>query len=409
MEEEKGTMEIKQQLEKAAGFDIHNEKITVCFYVKGKPLKIKDYGTFTEDLYQLRDDCLQYDIREIIMESTGVFWIPIHTIMTDAGIKSHIVNAKFVKNMPKEKTDRKDAKWLCKLLVNGQIRDSYIASTEQQAFRDLCRSRKKYGNHIIQTQNRMAKFLNRRNIKLTSVISTLETKTARKIIKALSEGETDVEKLVLLACGKLKFKRDLLRRALQGILTEHDRNMLKMLLNDLEHFEQNINLLNTEIQKHIDSIDQQLVKNIDDIAGIGKETTEIILAEIGHNVDAWDNADKLAAWVGSTPGNNESADKQKKSGRRPGNKFLLTSLVQMAWSAVRKKNSYWQALYWNLKKRLIEQKALMVIVRKLVKVIYKVIKGCMTYNEYGAEFFRERLQARLEQRHNHNIIVKSAH
>jgi transposase len=408
MDKGKALMEIKPQLERAAAFDIHQEKITVCFFVKDELIEVKEYGTFTEDLFQLRDDCLNYKIHEVLMESTGVYWIPICAIMTDAGIKVHVVNAKFVKNMPKEKTDKKDAKWLCKLLVNGQIRDSYIAPTEQQAFRDLCRSRKKYTNQITQARNRMSKFLDRRNIKLTNVISNLDTLTAREIIKALSEGETDIEKLASLARGKLKKKKELLRKALQGILTEHDRKMLKMLLSDISHFEQNIAFIDEEIKKHVDRVDPKLVEKLDEIAGIGKETAQIILAEIGDNVDAWENADKLAAWAGSSPGNNESANKQKKAGRRSGNKFLLTSLVQAAWGAVRIKNSYWQALYWHLRKRLIEQKAIIAIVRRLVKIIYKVIKGIMTYKELGGVYFKLHLQERLEQKRNHNIILKNA-
>ena len=401
------SMEIKPQLDSAAGIDLHQEKLSCCFFVKDKLFEVKDYGTFTEDLQLLKDDCLRHKIPEVIMESTGVYWIPLCAILTDAGIKVHVVNGKFVKNMPKEKTDKKDAKWLCKLLVNGQIRDSFIAPVEQQAFRDLCRNRKKYTNHITQTRNRMSKVLDRRNIKLANVMSNLHTKTAVSIIKALSQGETDIEKLVSLACGKLKFKKEELRKALQGVLTPHDRNMLKMYLNDIAHFEQNIAMIEEEIKKHVDRVNPQLVKNLDAIAGVGKESVEIVLAEIGDNVDAWENADKLAAWTGTAPGNNETANKQKNAGRRSGNKFLLTSLVQIAWAAVRTKNSYWQALYWHLRKRLIEQKAIMVIARKLIKIIYKVIKGTMTYKDYGREYFLVHIQEKLVQKRNHNIIVKS--
>lgn len=402
------SMEIKPQLERAGSIDIHQEKLTVCFYVKDELFEVRDYGTFTEDLYQLRDDFLHYKIPEVIMESTGVYWMSIVAILTEANIVTHVVNAKFIKNLPKEKTDRKDAKWLCKQLVNRQIRDSYIAPTEQQAFRDLCRSRKKYANHITQSSNRIVKVLEKRNIKLTNVVSNMDTKTARDIVKALSEGETDIEKLVSLARGKLKSKKEMLRKALQGILTEHDRNMLKMLLNDIAHFEQNIAIIEEEIKKHIDRINPQFVKNLDDIAGVGKESVEIILAEIGDNVNSFESPDKLAAWAGPAPGNNETSDKQKNGGRRPGKKFLLTALVQMAWAAVRIKNSYWQALYAYLKKRMIEQKAIMIIARKLVKIIYKVIKGTMIYKEYGREYFITRLQERLQQKRNHNIVVKSA-
>ena len=132
------------------------------------------------------------------------------------------------------------------------------------------------------------------------------------------------------------------------------------------------------------------------------------MAEIGDNVDAWETADKLAAWTGTAPGNHETANTKKYVGRRSGNTYLRTAMVQTAWSVVRMKNSYWRALFSHLNKRMHVKKAILIIARKLVKVIYKVLKGVMTYKEYGAQYFIARLQERLQQKRNHNIIVKYA-
>lgn len=400
------SMDIKPQLERAVGIDVHKEKLTVCFYVRDQVYEVKEYGTFTSDLHQLRDDILHHKIADVIMESTGVYWMALCAILTSAEIKTHVVNAYFVKNLPKEKTDKKDAKWLCKLLVNGQIRDSYIAGEDQRSFRDLCRNRTMYSHHITQTQNRMLKILERRNIKIRSVVSNMNTQTAKDIVKALSEGKTDSESLVALCRGKLKKKKELMRKALQGILTSHDCSVLSMLLTDIAHFENNIVSIEQEIKKHTDKINPQLIKNLDDIAGISQKSAEIILAEIGDNVDAWATADKLAAWTGTSPGNHETANTKQYVGRRSGNNYLRTAMVQTAWSVVRMKKSYWRALFSHLIKRMHVKKAIMIIARKLVKVIYKVIKGVITYKEYGADFFIKRLQQRLLQNRNHNIIVK---
>ena len=391
------SMDIKPQLERAVGIDVHKEKLIVCFYVRDQVYEVKEYGTFTCDLYQLRDDILHYKIADVIMESTGVYWVALCAILTTAGIKTHVVNAYFVKNMPKEKTDKKDAKWLCKLLVNGQIRDSYIAGEDQRCFRDLCRNRTGYSHQITQVQNRILKVLERRNIKIRSVVSNMSTQTSKDIVKALSEGETDVEKLISLCLGKLKKKKELMRKALQGVLTPHDCSLLKMLLADIAHFENNIAVMEQDIKKHTDKINPQLIKNLDDVAGIAQKGAEIILAEIGDNVDAWETADKLAAWTGTAPGNHETANTKKYVGRRSGNTYLRTAMVQTAWSVVRMKNSYWRALFSHLNKRMHVKKAILIIARKLVKVIYKVIKGVITYKEYGAEYFVKQLQQRVQQ------------
>jgi len=148
-------MHFHPQLERAGGIDVHKKKITVCYYIRGQDHQVKEYGTFTCELEQIRDDLLKHQIKDVIMESTGVYWIALCSILTLAGIQVCVVNPRFVKNMPKEKTDKKDAQWLCKLLVNGLVRNSFVVSEQQRAFRDLCRMRTKYSQHITQAQNRI--------------------------------------------------------------------------------------------------------------------------------------------------------------------------------------------------------------------------------------------------------------
>src|SRR5436190_17779993 len=175
------SMSIRQQLERAGGIDIHKRKVSVCIYICNVKEAVKDYNTYTCDLEQIRDDLLHDQIKEVIIESTGIYWIALCGILTLGGIHVTVVNPKFIKNMPKEKTDKKDARWLCKLLVNGLVRNSFIAGDEQRAFRDLCRMRTKYSNHISQTRNRIVKNLERRNIKLRSVVSNMSTVSAMAI------------------------------------------------------------------------------------------------------------------------------------------------------------------------------------------------------------------------------------
>jgi transposase len=392
------TMSIRQQKERAGAIDIHKKKAVVCFYIAKEKEEVKEYGTFTEDLTEIRDDFLKYHIKEVIIESTGIYWIALCTVLTTAKIHVTVVNPKFIKNMPKEKTDKKDAKWLCKLLVNGLVRNSFVASEEQRAFRDLCRMRTQYRNHITQSTNRMVKNLERRNIKLKSVVSTMNTKSATDIVTAIAQGETDIEKLVLLCRTKLKKKLPDMRKALCGVLTAHDRSVLQKLLCDKAHYQKQIAEIDLQIQAHTAKVSKQLLTNIRQIAGIGTQSTEIILAEIGNNVDAFASEDKLAAWVGLAPGNKESAGKTYYSGRRDGNVYLRTAMIQVAWAAVRTKNSYWRPQYYHLTRRLHSSKAIVTIARKLIRIIYKVIKGTKTYTEYGGDYFIQQLQERMQRK-----------
>lgn len=115
--EKNNTMNISPQLERACGIDIHKDRVSVCFYIASSTEEVKDYPTYTCDLEQIRDDLLAHNIRDVIMESTGVYWIALCSILTAGSINVRVVNPRFVKNMPKEKTDKKDAKWLCKNLI----------------------------------------------------------------------------------------------------------------------------------------------------------------------------------------------------------------------------------------------------------------------------------------------------
>ena len=387
----KDTMQINLQLERAAGIDVHQRKIVICYYQRGQPETIREYETYTCDLEKIRDDLKSMNIQDVIMESTGIYWISLCSILSTSGVHVRVVNPRFVKNMPKEKTDKKDAKWLCKLLVNGLVRNSFIASEEQRAFRDLCRQRSKYSQHITQSRNRILKNLERRNIKLRSVVSNMNTKSATDIITAIAWGESDIEKLVLLCKGKLKKKQDQMRKALVGVIAEHDRDMLKTLLSDIAHYQTQIKKIEEKIHQHTDKVNKELIENLQEIKGVGQTSTEIILAEVGNNVAAFSTPDKLAAWVGFAPGNKESAGKSHYSSTRQGNVYLRTALVQVAWGAIRTKNSYWRALFAHLIKRMPAKKAVIVIARKLTKVIYKVIKGTMAYIEYGADYFIEKI------------------
>jgi transposase len=340
---------------------------------------------------------LSNQIKEVIIESTGIYWIALCSVLTLSGIHVTVVNPKFIKNMPKEKTDKKDARWLCKLLVNGLVRNSFVASEDQRAFRDLCRMRTRYRNHIGQATNRIVKNLERRNIKLKSVVSNMHTVSAMAIVKAIAAGETDIEKLVALCKTKLKKKKEQMRKALQGVITMHDRMVLKQLLGDISHYENQQAIIDSAIKKHTEQVNDKLIADLQQVPGIGPQSTEIILAEIGSNVTAFSNEDKLAAWVGLAPGNKESAGKAYYAGSRDGNVYLRTAMLQVAWSAVRTKNTYWRALYYHLTRRMHSSKAIVAIARKLIRLIYKIIKGTKTYTEYGADYFIQHLQERLQK------------
>src|SRR5205085_3903852 len=142
----------------------------------------------------------------------------------------------------------------------------------------------------------------------------------------------------------------------------------------IEHFKSQVSEIEKQIKHHTDKVSEELINNLKQVKGIGDQSVENILAEIGDNVKAFPNAEHLAAWTGLAPGNNQTADRIKPMPTREGNKHLRTALIAAAWGAVRTKNSYWRALFSHLHKKMHHNKAIVVVARKLVKVIYKIIK-----------------------------------
>lgn len=386
----KHEVRILPQIDKACGLDIHKDKIVVFISDKeGKHQALQEFGAYTKDLYALRDWLLECEVKHSVMESTGVYWMSLYYVLTGCGIDVVVANPAQVKQIPKRKTDRKDAKWLCTLLLNGLVRHSFIPDGTQVALRQYCRSRLGYTQMQSKTYNRIIKIIEINNIKIRSVISNLHTKTAMDIIRLLAAGETDIEKMIQCVKGRAKKKIPQMRLALQGTLQPHDIISMQMLLSDIDYGQQQIDKLESLINAIMEQHYAEIQECLDSISGIGIQSAQIITSEIGDNMKRFPTADHLTAWCGVAPGNNESAGKRKGTATKKGNKYLRTAIIAAAWGAVRTKDSYWRGLFQHLKKRMKAMKAIVIIARKLLKVVYKTIDKKVVYTEKGMDHFVE--------------------
>lgn len=385
------------QLEKACGLDLHKDKIVGFISDKdGKQQELREWGTFTDDLFQIRNWLLDNGIRHCLMESTGIYWIGLYNVLTEAGLEVVVANAQHIRQIPKRKTDRKDARWLCTLLLNGLARHSFVPDPVQQRLRDLCRNRMFYCQSQTKITNRIVKLLERANIKIRSVSSVITTKSTLEIVRRLAEGENNIEKLLQCLRGKLKAKKEKMRQALRGVLSASDRQILGLLLSDYDHFETQKQQIEKMIKEVIVDRYQETYELLQDVSGVGPKSAEVIIGEIGDNMQHFPSPDHLTSWVGVAPGNNESAGKVKNVTIKKGNKYMRVAMVSVAWSAVRTKNSYWGALFEHLRKRMKAQKAIIAIARRMLKVIYKVIDQKIKYQEKGIDHFLDLQRRRIE-------------
>jgi transposase len=142
------------------GLDVHKESITACILFNDSEGKeqtiIREFSTFTNEIIRFRDWLLSYKCTVLAMESTGVYWHPVHNIL-EGKVDVTLVNARDIKNVPGRKTDIKDSEWLAGLLRHGLLRSSFIPPKDIREWRDLTRTRRKYVNTLSDHKKRVQK------------------------------------------------------------------------------------------------------------------------------------------------------------------------------------------------------------------------------------------------------------
>ncbi|MGI9149452.1 MAG: IS110 family transposase, partial [Chloroflexota bacterium] len=232
--------------ERCCGLDVHKRVIVACVLV-GQERTIRSFGTMTEDLESLAAWLETCGVTHVAMESTGVFWKPVHNVLEGHSFTLVVVNAQHMKAIPGEKTDVKDAEWIADLLRHGLLKASFVPSRAQRELRELVRYRKSLVRERAAESNRVQKVLEGANIKLASVASHVLGRSGRAMVEALISGVSDPTQLADLARGKLKTKHDELVRALRGVVGPHQRLILASQLRHIHCLDAEIEQLSQEI------------------------------------------------------------------------------------------------------------------------------------------------------------------
>lgn len=300
-----------QVVSRGCGLDVHKESVMATIDGDGIRKITKQFGTFTSSLTELRDWLLENGITHVAMESTGVYWKPVYNVLDPAGLTVWIVNARHIKYVPGHKTDKKDSAWICKLLLAGLLKPSYIPPKEQRELRDLTRYRKKLIESITANKNRIIRILEDCNIKLSSVLSHTSGVTGTKLIDKLINGDVitiaDIDEVYH---RKLQATREELYEACQGFMTEHSIYLLQMIREDTASNERLISRLNARIRDLLAPYDNVL-ELLKQVPGIDTKSVQDLVAEIGLDMGVFPTEKHLASWAGVAPGNNESAGKKK--------------------------------------------------------------------------------------------------
>lgn len=376
------------------GLDVHKEKISACLITQGdsgkEEYEIREFGTFTDELFELKEWLLENDCPIVAMESTGIYWRPVHNII-EGHLKVILVNARHVKNVPGRKTDIEDSRWLAGLLRVGLIRGSFIPEKSVRQWRELGRSRKKYSQSLGDQKRRVHKVFETANIKVDSVVADLFGVTGRNLIELLctTEEQISLEQIEQCAKGSLKTKVVELHRSIQGFFEDHHRFLLLSLMRMIISIESEMALIG-ERMKSVMAEHKDTVKRLDAVPGINELSAHYVLGELGPTLEEFATVGSLASWAGLCPGNNESAGKRR-SGRSPVRKHLFKAImVEIAWAAVKTKGTYYRDKYYRLRARLGPRKAIVAIAHRILKAIYSIIRNGEKYKELGEDYLSKR-------------------
>jgi transposase len=208
-----------------------------------------------------------------------------------------------------------------------------------------------------------------------------------------------VNEKMIDAClkGKTRGKIKEILESVNGSMDEFDRNMLSAMLHHLDTLTEHIAEIDASIQKKVEQYPEAMLL-LNSMPGVGMISAATILAEIGEDMRVFPTSEHLASWAGMSPGNYESAGKRKSARTNPGNVYLKSILCETAWVVSRMRGTYLSQWYWKVRQRRGTKRAIIALGRKILTIIYALLKSEQKYDEDHFEQIAEcHRRVRLER------------
>ena len=297
-----------------AGVDVHKEMLQISVLIGAadtqdlKPERF-ECSTMTDDLRAMGIVLLEKGVKDVAMESTGVYWKPVHNVWSPLGLNCCVANASHVKNVPGRKTDQNDADWLATLHRFGLVRPSFVPDGIYQRLRLLSRHRTNLVEDLGRVKNRVEKVLQDGNIKWSSIVSDTFGVAGIEILDLISDGVTNAQTLAGSITTKIKKKEDAVK-ALTNCLTTVHCFVIKELMQQYRDIKARILEVENELTEKMAPY-AHLIEDLKKIPGIDTRLAQAIIAETTTDMSSFADERKFAAWAGVASGNNESAGKKK--------------------------------------------------------------------------------------------------
>jgi transposase len=366
------------------GLDVHKKSVVASIAVTDPVTLeatyiVKSFSTMNSDILNLHNWLLAHNCKDVCMESTGKYWIPIFNIL-ERDMHVVLTHPKYVKAIKGKKTDKRDAKWISNLFRFDIVRASFIPPEDIRALRELTRYRLKLAYMRTAEKNRFQNSMTISRIRLDNVLSDPFGKTATLLMDYLLQNSFDEEKCRKLIDGRVKANPDDIIDSIKGyhLFPEQQFKMLHA-KDHMDYINTVIADIETELFLRTRTYDE-IIKRIAPMSGLTELSAVFIIAEIGVDMSVFDDEKHLASWAGLTPANNESAGKKKSSRCSRAGQYLKPLLVQCALAAIKsKRDPYYAIKYMRLKKRRGHKKAIIAIARMMLTAIYHIIKDGVSF------------------------------
>lgn len=392
--------------DRVAGLDIGKASLTACVRTPGarrgsRRQETRTFKATTGSLAVMRDWLLEHGVTIAAMESTSTYWKPPFYCLEEV-MEVWLLNAAHMKAVPGRKTDVRDAEWIAQLLEHGLLTPSFVPPPAIRRMRMMTRYREQLMGDRTREIVRLELMLEDASIKLSTVVSSLKTVSARAILGAMIDGETNPLVLAEMAKGRMRSKIPDLAQALEGHFDVHHAQLARSILDRLDRVELSLAELNDVIAAACEPWAHQ-IELLQTIPGVGPKVAQVLIAETGGDMSKFPSAAHLASWAGLAPAIYESAGKRTPAGRRKGNKWLSAMLVEAAGSVGRMHGKNYLAVqHARLTRRRGMSRAQVAVAHSILTTAYYLLKRDEPYCDLGPEW----LEKRNEEAHTRRLVAQ---
>ena len=405
-------MPMKVVYQTCCGVDVHKSFLvaTIIKTTSGvqPSYQKKRFSTFNNSILEFKKWLLDNSCRDICMESTGKYWIPVFNLLEDE-INVTIANPKWVKAVKGNKDDTKDSKWIGDLFRLGLVPGSYIPCKEIRILREFTRYRYKLTSCRSSEKNRFQNALTVCNVALDSVVSDIFGKSATSVIDYLleqSDNSINHEEISSRLLRSLKKKSESVIESIEGYqMTDSQKYRMRLVHAHMDYITSTISDIDSMINSLVEPYDNA-VKLLCTIPGVDRNSAITIISEIGTDMTQFSNSKRLCCWAGLTPGNNESAGKKKSVRITRAGVYLKPALVQVAHAAVKSdKSPYYKAKYERIMKRRGKKRAIIAISRMILTAAYQMLSTGEVWNPI--DLYKIDMPAPLKEKQKEKAIKQA--